>query len=120
MGEDAAPPPRWTRRLGLAVLGGLHLSLAGYVGWVVWLLTDWSADDLRAAGAGPGGTLWLEQAGWSLAAALAVGLLLYLLNRLLLTRWLGRDGRRWSAWLAAGAGALVLATGLLAGRIAAL
>lgn len=120
MADDASPTTRWTTRLGLAALAALHLSLAGYVGWVVWLFTDWSAGDLRRAGGGPGGAFWLEQAAWSLVAALVLGLLLYLLDRLLLTRWLGQDARRTAAGMAAGAGALVLTIGLLAGLVVVL
>lgn len=120
MGERPPAASRWPTRLALGALIGVHLSLAGYVGWVVWLFTDWSAGAAGTAGSGSGGAFWLEQAGWSLAAALAVVLLLYLLDRLLLTFWLEDGARRWAAWLAAGAGSLVLAAGLLAGLVAVL
>jgi hypothetical protein len=106
--------------IGLAALIGVHLSTAAYVARVVWLLTEWSAGTLPGAEAGVRWSFLAEQGMWSLAAALGLGIALYLLDRLLLTRWLGPGSRRWAAGLAASSGALVVAAGLVAGLVALL
>lgn len=116
MSDALARVMEWARRIGAAALVVANLAAAAYVAYVVWGFTGWPVYEARAAGLSTAG--WWQLAGgrmlWSLAAALGLGLVLYLLDRLLLTPRLGGEAKRPAAWMAGAAGALVLLVGLAA------
>lgn len=113
---------QWLRRVWVALVAGVNLAVAAYVGYVVFLFTEWPVDRVLAEA--------LTAAGWwgvgarrfvygTGAALLATGVL-FVANRLLLAPALGSGAGRWARRLALGAGVLVLLSALTASLLIAL